>query len=158
MKLPGPKFQPRVKTKWSVGDLAVQNKYFQDRFKDSYELDPIFMGDYKDFRFQVDMNDLVNHNFFLFMNQTVTPRKCLQVVDSATRDYKVSKRVLLNEATEDLDFNFQVQRIEGCADEYINKLERELKIETQPPIPKEIVAKFVTEFDRQNESFKVTLP
>ena len=79
-------------------------------------------------------------------------------MDSATRDYKVSKRVLLNEATEDLDFNFQVQRIEGCADEYINKLERELKIETQPPIPKEIVAKFVTEFDRQNESFKVTLP
>lgn len=143
MKLPGPKFQPKIKTKWSVGDEAVQNKYFQDRSRDSYELDPIYMGDYKKYRFQVDMNDQTNHNFFLFMNQTVVPRKCLQVVDSATREYKVQSRVLLNDTTADLDFNFQVQRIEGCADEYINKLERELKIETQPPVPRDIVAKIL---------------
>ena len=105
------------------------------------------------------MNDQTNHNFFLFMNQTVVPRKCLQVVDKATREYKVQSRVLLNDDTADLDFNFQVQRIEGCADEYINKLERELKIETQPPVPRDIVAKILetTQFDRPNESFKVTL-
>jgi len=85
------------------------------------------------------------------------PRKCLQVVDSETSDFKRAVRVLLNDDTTAQKFNFKVQRIEGCADEYINKLQSELKIETQPPVPKEVL-KFDVDFNSDNESFQVTLP
>ena len=62
MKLPGPKFQPRTKTAWYVlppqddpeGQKeveALERKYFQNRGLDSYSLDPIFMGDYKEYTF-----------------------------------------------------------------------------------------------------------
>lgn len=57
-------------------------------------------------------------------------------------------RVLLDKVYEEQVFKFQVKRIDGCADEYPNTLQENLEIETQPPIPKRIVDRFLINFDR----------
>ena len=106
MTLPGEKFQPKTKTKWSVANETVAQKYFRDGERDSYELDPIFMGDYKSYQFQINVNDFAKHNFFLFMQQVVIPRKCLQVVDKTTGEPRSAKKVILDEKTNDLTFVF----------------------------------------------------
>ena len=62
------------------------------------------MGDYKEYSFQIEMTDTVNHNFFLQTNQTIIPRKCLQVVDSETFTNQRKIDVNLNGSTEDLVF------------------------------------------------------
>ena len=66
MKLPGPKYQPQTYTDWAMillyernkliekEDTEIRNaadeKYFaKNRGLERYELDPIFMGDYKTF-------------------------------------------------------------------------------------------------------------
>lgn len=95
MKLPGPKYQPQTYTDWAMKKLyegnieisdefnsAADKKYFaKDRGLERYVLDPIFMGDYKTFELDIRSNDIINHNFFLFMKQSIIPRKCLQVLD-----------------------------------------------------------------------------
>ena len=44
-------------------------------------LDPIFMGDFKAYKFKLEMNDYKKHNFYLEVEQKMIPRKCLRVVD-----------------------------------------------------------------------------
>ena len=63
------------------------------------------------------MNDIARHNFFLFMSQTVIPRKCLQVVEEVTGEPKTSTPIIYDGKNEDLVFQFLVRRIDGCADE-----------------------------------------
>jgi len=58
------------------------------------------------------------HNFFLYLNQTIVPRKCLLVVDRETGEPKRERPVVLDGTNGDLTFKFAVKRIEGCADEY----------------------------------------
>ena len=145
MKLPGPKFQPSTQTVWFLTQegfnttipeefalaKAADNKYFEsDRGKESYMLDPIFMGDYKGYKLNILSNDIVNHNFFLFMDQYIIPRKCIQVIDKDTSDYKRNLRVLVDDSIGEQVFEFKVQRIDGCADEYPNTLVDSLTIET----------------------------
>lgn len=39
------------------------------------------MGDFKDYKLKVKMNDEAEHNFFVTIEQELIPRKCIQVVD-----------------------------------------------------------------------------
>jgi len=55
------------------------------------------MGDYKSYNFTIKTADIVNHNFFLFLNQTIVPRKCLQVIDSETADIKRNFKIQIDE-------------------------------------------------------------
>jgi len=47
---------------------AIIDQYFGNSGLDSYSLDPIVMGDYKEYGFSIEITDTVNHNFFLLMN------------------------------------------------------------------------------------------
>ena len=102
------------------------------------------MGDYKDYQFSIEMNDISKHNFYLKMTQTVTPRKCIRIEDVASNSPRARVNKVINKDTEDLVFDFEVRRIDGCADEYINKLHEKVIVETQPPIPDSIIKRFTT--------------
>ena len=52
----------------------------------NYNFDPIFMGDGNKVSFDISMNDISKHNFFLSMTQEVVPRKCLRIADDITNE------------------------------------------------------------------------
>ena len=65
-----------------IGAAEVEEKYLKsDPTKQQYEFDPIFMGDFKAYKFKLEMNDYKKHNFYLEVEQKMIPRKCLRVVD-----------------------------------------------------------------------------
>ena len=44
---------------------AVRDKYFSENNEQKfYAFDPIFMGDFVEYKFQLEINDQVEHNFF----------------------------------------------------------------------------------------------
>ena len=96
MFLPG-KYQPKTRLRWSVvpenasGNTAadsVKEKYFsQNNQETEYSFDPIFMGDFTEYKFQLDMNDEEEHNFFAQVQQDIVSRKCIQVVDSDSDNF-----------------------------------------------------------------------
>ena len=65
MFLPGTQFQPETRSTWSTGSTAVEDKYMVNKTRNSYNFDPIFMGDGKEYTFRMVMNDIKEHNFFL---------------------------------------------------------------------------------------------
>lgn len=70
MFLPSEKFQPKTSTKWSVEDQEALNiKYFDlDDTKQSYNFDPIFMGDFKPYNFKLEITDVDRHDFFVHVD------------------------------------------------------------------------------------------
>ena len=94
--------------------------YFQDVTRSSYNFDPIKMGDFVKRDFEVAMNDVSQHNFFLGLRQTVVPRKCMRIADAVSEAPWNTKTHYLKKhgETEDLEFNFRIMRIDGCADEF----------------------------------------
>ena len=86
--------------------------------------DAIYMGDGNLHNFQVLLRDEKHHNFYIMNQQKIYPRKCSLVVDSRTEDSVNSwSKVLRSNKTEDMCFEFLVNRIEGCDDEYENTLQ-----------------------------------
>ena len=78
-------------------------KYLEgDNSRTAYNFDPIFMGDGKVYRFHMEMNDMSKHNFFLFMEQEVVPRKCLRVVDSESDEPFNSRAEIFKEREVDV--------------------------------------------------------
>ena len=74
------------------------------------------------------------------MDQIVTPRKCIQVVDKVDKEPESTVDFRLDPQNKtNIVFEFEIQMIDGCSDEYKNKLHERVVIETQPPIPREIL-------------------
>lgn len=134
--LPGAKWQPAVRSQWSVENAEVQAKYFAgNNIRNVYEFDPIYMGDFKNYKFKLEMNDITDNNYFLTVNQAIRPRKCVRIIDLQSKTPEVTKQFEIVKAAtyEDLQpivFEFQVERIEGCTDEKIPISKRTLNIET----------------------------
>ena len=83
------KYQPETRSQWSMlaptdsgekgeeAATAVEEKYFSENEKTFYNFDPIFMGDFNDYKFKLKMNDEEEHNFFVTVEQDLIPRKCI---------------------------------------------------------------------------------
>ena len=59
---------------------------------------------------------------------------------------------------EDIELKFTVKSIDGCEDEYPNKLRETVVIETQPPLEQAILDGLVQVFDTESGFFTVTIP
>ena len=53
------------------------------------------MGDFKEYEFELSMNDYLEHNFYLSITQKMVPRKCLRVVDQENDAPKRAIAVIL---------------------------------------------------------------
>ena len=115
--------------------------YFQDVTRSNYNFDPIKMGDGTPRQFEIAMNDVAKHNFFMTLTQTVVPRKCMRIADSETEEpTNVRTKTLYKEGdNEDIEFDFRILRIDGCSDEFKNSPLEGLGITTQPPIDDDIL-------------------
>ena len=147
MFLPG-NYQPKSRLQWSIapGDQedtdeqiqAVKQKYLDgNNEKSYYNFDPIFMGDFNEYNFQLSINDEEKHNFFAHVEQKIIPRKCVLVIDSQTKmpNNNIKSKILKatsSESEPDLEFSFYVETINGCDDQKTTKLEKEVVITTQP--------------------------
>ena len=124
MFLPAAMYQPSTDLSWDIPTSAeVFNKYFSIERR-SYNLDPIFMGDFRQHVFLLEVMDTSTHNFYMQTMQMVISRKCFRVADEVSDEpRRVYTRLLGDQATaEDLSFTFSVLKIDGCADEYKNNL------------------------------------
>ena len=119
--------------------------------------DAIYMGDGKEYAFRLKLKDDKNHHFYNDITQTIYPRKCSLVVDSATESSvnSWSKTISTNTA-DNLEFEFFVEKIEGCEDEYANTLQSYVDIQTQPPISPEFLENAQRSFTRSSGAFKIS--
>ena len=162
MFLPGEAYQPQIKAKWSmIGAAEVEEKYLKsDPTKQQYEFDPIFMGDFKAYKFKLEMNDYKKHNFYLEVEQKMIPRKCLRVVDQELdAPYReIPRQIGAPDEVEDIELVFTSKRIDGCEDEYNNELRHQVTFETQPPLNQDLIDRFVQKYDEETGLFTVTIP
>ena len=125
LNLPG-HYQPKLSSWWQdTTDKEVDSLYLENRRNlGMLSFDAIYMGDGNLHNFQVLLRDEKHHNFYIMNQQKIYPRKCSLVVDSRTEDSVNSwSKVLRSNKTEDMCFEFLVNRIEGCDDEYENTLQ-----------------------------------
>ena len=58
-------------------------------------------------------------------------------------------------AQDDLCFEFIVQRVDGCSDEYFNDLESQVDIQTQPALPREFIDSADLSYVSSEQKFEV---
>ena len=157
MFLAGERFQPQTSAEWSMPNApTVEKRYFENNARDSYNFDPIFMGDFKKYDFHIEMTDIDKHNWFLSLDQTVYPRKCIQIVDVESEQPDNVRTEILSSSLDDITFAFYVKRIDGCSDEVANDLLELVDIETQPALP--ILDQMTQSYDSATQLFTVTMP
>jgi len=115
-------------------------------------LDPIFLGESKSYALTLIVSDAENHNFYQKIEQTLQPRKCLLVVDSATRS-PLQYKTLTRGEKDPLCFEFQVDRVPGCTANIYDVLQPNLQIQTQPALSSEWTNSATIEF--KDPGFKV---
>jgi hypothetical protein len=118
-------YQPEIGSFWTVrDDSEVTKNYLQGRQSlPMLSFDAIYMGDGEEYLFEIRLTDKKTHNFYQMRQQSFYPRKCLLVVDSITQEsVNEFSAVIATDSTEDLCFEFEIARIDGCEDEYENTL------------------------------------
>ena len=86
----------------------------------------------------------------------IYPRKCSYLTDISTGDsVNTMSKVLKGNSTSDLCFEFVVERVDGCDDEYANKMQTTVGIQTQPPISPSLIENVQRSDDPSESRFKL---
>ena len=152
MALPG-MYQPQLMKTWNVGNEQVQEKFLVGReHMSSFSLDPVYMGDGNAYVFSLKLVDDQYHQFFVEKTQRIVTRQCLRVADVFNNEPERTFTTVTgpNNVPDDLCFNFEIKRIDGCVDSFDNELIEEITISTQPAIDAEILSQIIPNMNMNN--------